>query len=250
MRCDDDQYYVVKFQNNPQHLRVLANEMLGTKLAARIGLTTPAAEPVYVSEEMIALTPDLCVELPRQRIPFKPGVQFGSRFPGDPRKLTLFDFLPDTLLNNVVNKNDFLGMLAFDKWTCNTNGRQVLFRPEGEDEAGCRSYKAFMIDQGFCFNAGEWDFPDGALRGLYSRNCVYTGVTGIRSFEPWLERVRSGITEKMLDSILKEIPPEWYNEDLDSMYSLLEKLYRRRDRVPELLLAAKNTTRRPFPNWI
>jgi hypothetical protein len=28
MRCDDGGYYVVKFQNNPQHLRILANEML------------------------------------------------------------------------------------------------------------------------------------------------------------------------------------------------------------------------------
>ena len=34
MRCDDDGYYIVKFQNNPQHLRILANEMLGTLRAA------------------------------------------------------------------------------------------------------------------------------------------------------------------------------------------------------------------------
>jgi hypothetical protein len=26
-----------------------------------------------------------------------------------------------------------------------------------------------MIDQGFCFNAGNWDFPDAPLRGLYAR---------------------------------------------------------------------------------
>src|SRR6266571_4941193 len=42
MRCDDGHYYVVKFQNNPQHRRILVNELLGTKLAARLGLpTTP-----------------------------------------------------------------------------------------------------------------------------------------------------------------------------------------------------------------
>ncbi len=29
MRCDDSHYYVVKFQNNPQHRRVLVNELLG-----------------------------------------------------------------------------------------------------------------------------------------------------------------------------------------------------------------------------
>jgi hypothetical protein len=32
--------------------------------------------------------------------------------------------------------------------------------------------------------------------------------------------------------------------------AVAERLYRRRERVPELLLAAKNTTRHPFPNWM
>ena len=35
MRCADGNFYVVKFRNNPQHLRVLANEMLATRLAER-----------------------------------------------------------------------------------------------------------------------------------------------------------------------------------------------------------------------
>jgi hypothetical protein len=33
MRCSDENYYVVKFQNNPQHRRVLGNELLDTRLA-------------------------------------------------------------------------------------------------------------------------------------------------------------------------------------------------------------------------
>jgi hypothetical protein len=37
MRCSDGNYYVVKFQNNPQHRRILVNELLGTKLAGRFG---------------------------------------------------------------------------------------------------------------------------------------------------------------------------------------------------------------------
>src|ERR1700684_1713228 len=35
MRCSNRAYYVLKFQNNPQGLRILANELLGTRLAAR-----------------------------------------------------------------------------------------------------------------------------------------------------------------------------------------------------------------------
>jgi hypothetical protein len=248
MRCSDGHYYVVKFQNNPQHPRVLVNEMLGTKLAERLGLPTTPVAVIDVSEELIHLTPDLCVEMPRQRIPCRPGAQFGSRYPGDPHRLTLLDFLPDPQLERVENLDDFAGMLVFDKWTCNTNGRQTLFRRlEDEPQA---PYETIMIDQGFCFNAGEWNFPDAPLRGLYARNRVYQRVIGRKSFEPWLERVESRITERILSSIIQEIPPEWYEDDLDEVMRLAERLYNRRHRVPELLLAAKNTARQPFPNWI
>ena len=37
MRCLDGYYYVVKFQNNLQHRRVPVNELLGTRLAKRLG---------------------------------------------------------------------------------------------------------------------------------------------------------------------------------------------------------------------
>src|SRR5216683_1592103 len=130
MRCDDGNYYVVKFQNNPQHRRILVNELLGTRLAARLGLPTVPVRIVAVSEELIRLTPELAVELPRARIPCQPDLQFGSRYPEDPRQLTLHDFLPDEQLREVENLHEFAGMLAFDKWTCNTNGRQTVFFSE------------------------------------------------------------------------------------------------------------------------
>lgn len=107
-----------------------------------------------------------------------------------------------------------------------------------------------MIDQGFCFNAGEWNFPDAPLRGLYARNSVYEGVRGRSSFGPWLERIERYMTEKVLDALIREIPPEWYEDDLAALWRLTEQLHKRRSIVPELLLAAKNTTRHPFPNWM
>ena len=267
MRCSDGHYYVVKFQNNPQHRRILVNELLGTKLAARLGLPTAPVAIVEVSEELIRLTPDLAIEMPRSRIPCKAGLQFGSRYPGDPRRLTLHDFLPDEQLREVKNLHDFAGMLVFDKWTCNTNGRQTLFFREVRDgsdrsaaatgaqghgergEASAEPYQTVMIDQGFCFNAGEWNYPDAPLRGLYARNRVYEGVTGMESFAPWIGRVENRLTERVLDDMIREIPPPWYEDDYDGLVHLVEQLYRRRTRVPELLLAAKNSNRQPFPNW-
>jgi len=261
MRCSDGNYYVVKFQNNPQHRRVLVNELLGTRMASRLGLPTVPVAVVQVNADLIRLTPELCIELPRSRTPCQPGLQFASRYPGDPRLLTLHDFLPDEKLQEVENLHDFAGMLVFDKWSCNTNGRQTLFFQERKQPVGAGSaggpgprgngpvYKTVMIDQGFCFNAGEWTFPDAPLRGLYARNRVYQGVTSLDSFGPWLERLERGITARVLNEAAKEIPPEWYEDDYDSLLRLLEKLEKREARVPELILSAKNTDRQPFSRW-
>jgi hypothetical protein len=268
MRCSDENYYVVKFQNNPQHRKVLVNDLLGTRLASQLGLPTAPVAVIEVTADLIRLTPELCIELPRSKTPCSPGLQFGSRYPGDPRKLTLYDFLPDEKLREVANLEDFAGMLVFDKWTCNTNGRQTLFfeqdtkktLPGGEvvretsstsgpGETGS-TYQTVMIDQGFCFNAGEWNFPDAPLRGLYARSRVYDGVTGLDSFGRWLERLEKRADETMLSGVADEIPPEWYEDDYDAILRLLEQLQKRRARVPELLLSAKNSNRQPFPYWV
>jgi hypothetical protein len=277
MRCDDDGYYIVKFQNNPQHLRILANEMLATRLAARLGLCVPHVEVIEVRPELIAYTADLAMQLGVGRIPCSSGKQFGSQFPGHPARMTVHDFLPDEQLCAVRNLADFLGVFVFDKWTCNTNGRQAIFFREPEDLAAPSAgphpdpdsgqtahmpppaapfvapdiapYIAMMIDHGFCFNAGEWDFPDAPLRGLYARHSVYQGVASMDAFEPWMERLEKRVTEAVLGEEAEHIPPEWYQDDWDALARLLERLYARRKRVRELILAARNSGRDPFPNW-
>ena len=245
MRCDDGACYVVKFQNNPQHVRVLANEMLGTRLAARLGLPVPRVEVVEVTGELIGLTADLVMQLGVGRAPCRAGRQFGSRYPGDPARLVVHDFLPDEPLREVENLSDFAGMLVFDKWTCNTNGRQAVFF----SEPGRSRRQAMMIDQGFCFNAGEWNFPDAPLRGIYLRHRVYEQVTGMDSFEPWLGRVEQRMSPDVLGQIAEEIPPEWYNHELDKLGELLARLEQRRTKVRELIVQARNSGRQPFPNW-
>jgi len=245
VRCEDENYYVVKFQNNPQGTRILANELLGTRLAARIGLPVPGAAAVEVRPEMVALTEDLVIQLGRGRVPCTPGLEFGSQYPGNPAATVVYDFLPDDQLRDVENLSDFAGMMVFDKWTCNTNGRQAIFLRE----RGAERYRAIMIDQGFCFNAAEWNFPDAPLRGIYARARVYDRVRGWDAFEAWLERIERRITEDVLDEIAREIPPEWYNFDQDALYRMMEQLLRRRKLTRELIESAWKSSRAPFPNW-
>jgi len=244
MRCSDGNYYVVKFQNNPQGIRILANEMLGVRLASRVGLPVPEGEIVFVSEDLIGECRELTVQLGRGRASCKAGLQFGSRYPSRYKETPIFDFLPDEQLGAVSNVADFLGMLVFDKWTCNTDGRQAIFICERN--AG--QYSAYMIDNGFCFNAAEWNFPDAPLRGLYTRRKVYETVRSLESFELWIESVER-VTESILEGISSTIPAEWYCHDLNAIDEMLARLLRRRHLIPELIVSAWKSSVQPFPNW-
>jgi hypothetical protein len=240
----DGNLWVVKFQNNPQHLRVLANELIATRLAEAAGLSVPATDIVEVTPWLIANSPGMGVELPHRRNePYTPGLQFGSRFLGGmPGQVV--DYLPEQQLEEVRNVHEFAGMLALDKWTGNCNGRQAVFDRRPRE----RRYRATFIDQGFCFNAGEWTFPDSPLRGVYQRNIVYARVTGWQSFEPWLTRIEE-MTPAALWSIAEIVPPEWYSGDTAALERLMEKLLARRTRVRELIGSFRDSDREPFPLW-
>ena len=50
MLGSDGNLYVVKFQNNPQHMRVLANELLATRLAEAIGSFGTSCDVIEVTD--------------------------------------------------------------------------------------------------------------------------------------------------------------------------------------------------------
>jgi len=240
----DGHIYVVKFQNNPQHLRVLANELLATRLALAAGLTAPEVDLVEVTPWLVENTPELEIDLGRTRERCKPGLQFGSRFAGGLMPGQVVDYLPEEQLAEVKNLTEFAGILALDKWTGNANGRQAVFTRRQRE----RRYKAVFIDFGFCFHAGEWQFADAPLRGVYYRNDVYRGITGWESFEPWLTRLET-LPAETIWAAAGEVPPEWYGGDLSEMEALVEKLIARRSRIRELIEAFGRSDRNPFPNW-
>jgi hypothetical protein len=245
MRCSDGNYYVVKFQNNPQHRRVLVNELLGSRLAERIGLPTTPSAVIQVSEQLIDATDELVMELPRYRVPCSAGKNFGSRYFGNPRNLQTWDVIPSEELRGIDNFNDLIGMVVFDKWTCNCDGRQLVFLLKENGK-----YSMVCIDQGFCFNSGEWNFPDSPLRGLYCDKTIYRDhVRSLDDFEPWLSRVEREFNIDVLHEVARDIPTQWYDNDSKALYSLLEKLDRRRKTIRELLRLSCVRLPLIFPNW-
>jgi hypothetical protein len=244
MLASDSNLYVVKFRNNPQHVRVLANELLATRLAAAIGLAVPPSEVIEVSDWLIQHTEELTIELRGGAQRCQAGLHFASRWVGGLMPGQTVDYLPQEQLLEVRNLPEFAGILALDKWTCNINGRQAVFQKSRRE----RRYNATFIDQGYCFHAGDWKFVDLSLGGVFAENSVYRGVTGWASFEPWLSRIENFLPETAW-SIAEVIPPEWYGGDLSALEVLVERLLARRARVRELIVGFGESARRPFPNW-
>src|SRR6185312_6673132 len=245
LRASDNYFYVVKFQNNPQDIRILVNEYLATRLAALLGLSVPEVAIIDVPEWLIQNSPELKIDIGGGLLrPCASGPQFGSRYVADPHTTAVFDYLPGSILKQIANINDFPQVLAFDKWTGNADGRQAVFAKQPNQ----RRYKAWFIDQGYCLNAGEWSFPDSPLRGVFARNAVYEHVTGWNAFEPTLSRIEA-ITEDAISGIASEIPPEWFRHDSNALSRLIATLHQRRLSVRNLITAFRNSSRSPFPNW-
>jgi hypothetical protein len=243
MRAEDGHYYVVKFQNNPQHRKVLANEFLATRLAEQVGLPVPATEIITVSDWLVQNTPELRIEIAGHSVPCLAGLQCGARYVCDPFAGQVFDYLPESMFERIKNPEAFAGMLAADKWLGNADGRQAVFwRKTGE-----KKYNVTFIDQGYCFNAGEWTFPDLALHGVFYRNYVYARVTGWQSFEPWLSRIEK-LSPSTIRDIAGEIPPLWCN-DWEGLKTLVETVIQRRSKVRELISAFRDSSRNPFSAW-
>jgi hypothetical protein len=244
MLASDEHLYVVKFQNNPQHVRVLANEYLATRLAQAVGLTVPACDVVEVTEWLVKNTPELRVQHPGGVTQCQAGLQFGSRFVGGLMPGQVVDYLPESQLAEIKNLREFVGMLVVDKWTCNVNGRQAVFGKRTRE----RRYTATFVDQGYCFNGGEWRLIDAPLRGVFPRNLVYEAVTGWESFEPWLGRAES-MDPSLVWKLAEEVPPEWYGGDVGEMERLVEQLLERQGRIRPMIESFRESHRIPFPLW-
>lgn len=256
LKASDGHCYVVKFQNNPQHRRILINELIASEILGYLGISAPRHELIGISQEFLDAHPDVYIQTGTRRLEIPPGWHFGSQHPGNPDTLAIYDFIPDALLNQVANADQFRAALVFDRWVSNGDGRQaIFFRAQLKDwleQPGIPPRKlgfvTLMVDHGYAFNGPHWDFPESAITGLYSRRVVYQDIQSLEDFQPWLTRAMNcpGI---VFDKALRQIPPEWLEDDGEALERLVEKLGRRQKRLADILLDCRVAPGNPFPKW-
>ncbi len=131
-------------------------------------------------------------------------------------------------------------MLVFDKWTCNTDGRQAVFVSRRSQ------YEAVFIDHGECFGSARWALQSYPRSGLSHVQNVYATVRGMESFEPWLARV-DAIDANALWRGFETMPEEWYFGDSLAAHRLVETLLERKRALPDVLLELAGGLSQLFP---
>jgi len=228
MYCSNRSFYVVKDHDQRKRPRALAGEMLATLIAIWIGLPFPSPALVEVPEKFCPAGMDKRTSL-----------QLGSEFVE--RSLDVF---PVSMFGRISNRRAFAGVLAFDKWTGNTDRRQAVFVNRRREE----SYKAVFIDNGNCFDLGKWGFPDRPADGGFLPQTPYLDVLGWESFEPWLTKIEE-FSEPLLFDLAGQIPRDWYAQDSTALHQLCHEMLERRKKVRKLIAAFRSCWMRPFPNW-
>ncbi|WP_031500728.1 HipA family kinase [Bryobacter aggregatus] len=261
LEAGDKQHYVVKLTNNPQGLRTLLNEWIAQRIMRYLRIPCPDIEIIDIPQSVIDASPKLGIERSKVVTPPVAGWHFGSRYPLHPSLHGVHDILGEAQLLSCRNLHHFAAALTFDKWTANADARQCIFYrarlvdvmdDDGSDDfadSTSRGLVASMIDQGYCFNGGYWDFPDAPGFGLYYRADVYRKIRGWKDFEPWLERIQCFPTS-VLDQAFGELPRAWMTpRDEEELPILLERLFRRRSKVASLIEATHDRYPNHFVSW-
>jgi hypothetical protein len=240
MRASDGHLYVVKFKNNPQGIRVLVAELIATRLAVELGLTSSLPVVIDVRRSLIRETRDLCIYEETGKRRCEPGLCFGSLH-ASKRGEAVLDYIPRAQLHRVVNRDEFAGALIFDLWTGNSDNLQVVFR--GSHRAG--AFEAVFIDHGYCFR--ELGRPAGERpKRLWVAEWGADGITSWESFQPWLWRIET-IDTHALWRCTSGVPEEWVERSQFQIEQLVEELARRKIRVRDAVLRLRETGF--FPNW-
>jgi len=199
-RLSDERFAVVKFPENGQGEKVLANEFLSCQLAETLNLPVNRAVMVSIDERLL--------RTPRQnsRIPaaFSAGIRCGMiRFANAEK-------VQDGALINAQcgNAAELHALAVFEQLVLRGDGRQLLWYPAD----GGKRFAAY--DYGFAFG-GQPNWSAASLPGLAAPTLPATDpLTGGNyanggSLEPFIKQLRALVAEVVTTAVMKLQPPRW-----------------------------------------
>ena len=226
---EDGRFYVCKFAGNPMGNRTLVNEWVTRSILALLEISTPSLcvlkLPDRLRDEM------LYFEVGNKRVPVEGQWHLGSLCPVNPEKKPIFDFLPEKLLRNVSNLDDFGKAFVADRWLYQSDQRQAIFVRDRTLAVGETRMKAYFIDHGMAFDGSSWQLREAVGHGLYMDRKVYGLVDMPAICDQTVSQIES-FSEGQLFWSLATLPECWLSaDDKDELKRLLMDLHKKRLRL-------------------
>ncbi len=140
IKADDEKSYIVKFKNNPQGTRILANEFIANSIARLIDIPCPCFSIMNIDKELLSYINKI------NGTNFEIGNQFASAYVEAKN-------LPDET-KNAMNSKEWPKIVVFEALMQNIDCRQthVLFYKDKKNKKN----KFCVIDHGFAFKYEKW----------------------------------------------------------------------------------------------
>ncbi len=245
--ADDGCYYALKLRPSGNKIRWLINEVICTSLLNMLHLPAASISMQHVPKSVLNST----IDLKAGHLGANHGFHFASRYPVDPSRSAVYDYMPSKAIDWVANIDDFLGILCFDKWVGNLHRQVVFYRDTMNPVASTvrhAGYLACMIDHSAAFCGRNWTFHDQPELGVYPQHAVYRNVNGLDSFQEWIKAI-SLLPDKALVDAYQSVPADWRMGEERRLDDLLTRLGTRRNKIPELLCRTKSEHPALFPHW-
>jgi len=233
------QLWVLKSRYNTQHTRVAINELLGTYLARKIGLTIPDTSLMKLSNSLSWSEGfDHTTSAKNLSEVHFASAFIGARYPGKS-----YERFPSGTRCQIMNVSEIAGVLALDIWLRNTDSRQAIFVRHKQSNLLC----AHWIDFGNCFGASSWCLS-GGMKGLLQDVSLYAGIDSMTPFLPWIERINRINLLDFLD-LAHALPRSWFNDETISMKDLVFELVKSRRSLETRILTFVTENLHVFPMW-
>lgn len=236
--AEDGQEYLVKFKENEQGVRVLANDLIANAIAQRLEVACPEGLVVDLDQALLEVNSAFKYDYPTA---ISPGKHFGIRVIDD-----ILTFPPRSLIRTASNKKEIAKFIILDVLTQNhdRNPRSsvLLVKPRHAPS----QFQVSAIDHGHCFGKPNWDESITKMVGNWAPTYLAEFADEIRGKEPFKEGLEklATLTDTHIDMILDGVPDEWGVPSIQAQ-ALKKFLKSQRDQMADIL----HRNRHRFPLW-
>ncbi|GEM_PF-3704301 len=215
-RLSDGRFVIVKFPENKQGEKVLANEFISCQLAESLSLPVNQSVLVSIDERLL--------QLPRQngKVPnnFTAGIRCGMiRFENAEGSQ------PKDIFDHCTNSLQLHAIAVFEEFVCRQDGRQLLmYSPPGQSSKHFAAY-----DYGFAFG-GQPEWSTATLTGLSAASLPLNDPYTLQPYSDGsllratIDQLRNFTPQQLSDCLMELHPPRWgvTISDVETLVSVLK----------------------------